>query len=84
MTPLSVSLTRDEVVARLERLDLDWGDQDDAESLVDLLLERFTPTEAASWMLWSQTELDGRTPLYLISSGRSREVFKMARRMVAG
>lgn len=76
MTPLSVDLTREQIVAELHKLDLDWGDEEDAESLLSILSERFTPTQAWTWLMWGQ--------LALLREGRSREVFARAREMVAG
>jgi hypothetical protein len=84
VTPLSIELTRDQVVAELASMDLDWGDEEDATSLVDLLSERFTVTEAWTWIVWIEVGLGGRSPLAMLRDGRSREVFALARVVVAG
>jgi hypothetical protein len=84
VTPLSVELTRDQVVGVLARLELDWGDEEDADSLLSILLARFSPTEAVTWILWPNHDLDERSPLDLLVEGRAREVFVLARREVAG
>lgn len=74
--------TRGDVLELLERQDLDWGDEEDAEALLDLLLGRFSPAEVGSFLMFYNYELRG-TPLDLLSQGRSRQVFIHARRMVA-
>jgi hypothetical protein len=80
---LTIELTRQDVALTLERLDLDWGDEDDAKCLLDLLLERYTPTQAMTWLCWRSEEL-GETPLSALSKGAARDVFRVARGMVAG
>lgn len=74
-------LTRATVVEELERLELDWGDQEDAVALVDLLLQAFTPAGAYIWLAFYWEPLDG-TPVAMLEQGRAREVFREARRIV--
>lgn len=74
-------LTRATVVEELESLGLDWGDQDDAVALVDVLLAVFTPAGAYIWLAFYWEPLDG-TPVVLLEQGRAREVFREARRIV--
>lgn len=74
--------TKQDLIDGLERLDLDWGDEDDAKSLVEVILERYSPLDAWTWMAWIHPDL-GVSPLEALRSGRSREVFMLARGMVA-
>lgn len=77
-----VNATRQSILGYLAHLDLDWGDGEDAEHLVDLLSEAFDPVQIVSWISFHNTRL-GTTPLFLLEQGRSREVFIEARRLVA-
>lgn len=72
---------RDDMVEMLDLMGLEWGDEETAVELVDLLLQRFNGTGAWCWMLFRCHALDG-TPLDLIQQGKSREVFRYARQMV--
>jgi len=74
--------SRRSILDALSRLDLEWGVDEDAEDLADLLLRVYTPAEAMSWMFFHDPDLDG-TPVALLQQGRSRDVFQAARRMVS-
>ena len=79
---IASDLTRQDVVEDLLKLDLDWGDEEDAVRLVDVLLEVLTPAGAYIWLAFWDRELDG-IPLAKIAEGRSRDVFRAARVLVA-
>lgn len=70
-------LARDDVVVELAMLDLEWGDLEDAEALVDLLLRTCTPGGAMIWLCFWDQDLGG-VPLELLERGRGREVFQSA------
>lgn len=80
---LGVELDRDDLVERLALMSLDWGDEEEAIDLVDVLLRRFSVKDAWCWILFRCPDLDG-TPLDLIQQGRSRDVLLYARGMVRG
>lgn len=77
----TATLTREQVIDELGKLELDWGDEEDAVELVDLLLHRYTATEAITWLYWHNEQLGG-SPLSLLERGKSREVFVEARGLV--
>lgn len=79
MTPLSIQITSDQLIKMIDNMGLDWGDEDDAHDLVALLLERYTPTEAWTWMCWPCVDLDLFSPITRLRDGRSRDVFAAAR-----
>jgi hypothetical protein len=74
-------VTRADVIKELSRLGLEWGDEEDAETLVDVLLEVYTPGLAMTWLFFWDVDLHG-IPLDLLQDGRTREVFRAARREV--
>lgn len=61
---------------------VEWGDAEDADMLLDVLLERTDLDGAYTWLFFHNQRLGG-TPLHMMESGRSREVFVEARRLVA-
>jgi hypothetical protein len=74
-------MTREEIRERLDDL-VEWGDAENANDLIDLLLERFDLEGIYTWLFFHSTQLGG-TPLHLLEEGRSRPVFQEARRLVA-
>lgn len=74
--------TRETLLKEVSRCGLDWGDEDDAAELVDVLLETFTPLEAQTWLFMHDPELDG-IPMAELEVGRGRAVRLRARRIVA-
>lgn len=73
--------TRESLITMINKLELEWGDEEEAHDLVDLLLQTYTPLEAATWIMFRCEDLLA-TPIYLIERGKTREVFQYARRMV--
>lgn len=71
-------MTRDELVEEIRQARLEWGDEEDAIDLADVLLTRYSPFEAFTWLGFYDAELDG-TPLALLGEGKSRDVFQRAR-----
>lgn len=78
---MASTLSREQIIDELAQLELDWGDEEDAELLVDLLLRRYRPFEVLTWLLFLCDELGG-TPIELLTEGRGREVFREARQLV--
>lgn len=76
-----MDLSRQQVVEAIGRLELEWGDEEDASALVDLLLEAHTTVGAMSWLCFWSDSLGG-VPLELVAKGRSRDVFREVRGMV--
>lgn len=76
-----MDLSRQQVLDRLAELELEWGDEDDAGTLVDLLLEVFSPMMAWTWLCFWWAPLGG-LPLEVLEQGRGRDVFIEARRLV--
>jgi hypothetical protein len=63
---------------------LPWGVDEDADMLIDLLREGdYSYKDIATWLFFPDYlgDLEG-TPLVLLEEGRSRDVFKEARKMV--
>jgi hypothetical protein len=69
-----------DLVARTS-LDFDDFDMEDVGEIVDLLLKRYTPAEAASWLCLPDEKLE-TTPLAVLRDGGARRVLVAARRMV--
>lgn len=72
-----MDITREQIMSRLLELDLDWGDEEDAGELVDLLLSVFTPLLAWTWLCFWCDELCG-SPLSALMAGQGRLVFAEA------
>jgi hypothetical protein len=82
MTPLRVQFSRAQLISGIKMLELDWGDEEDAEQLADLLLQSYGSVEAWSWMMWPCAALPGaRSPLAALRDGMSRDVFVAARQL---
>jgi hypothetical protein len=77
-----MDISREDITRVLKNMNLDWGDEEDAETLVGLLLERFELLEVYTWLFFYNTEF-GASPLTMLEMGKSREVFKAARGLVA-
>ena len=75
-------MTREELIRQLQAADLDWGDEEDAVVLVDLMLEVYTEWETYTFLFFHCSWL-GATPLFALEQGRARDVFSVARSMVA-
>jgi hypothetical protein len=75
-------VTRETLIEALGKLELDWGDEEDAVELVALLLQTYKPEGVYTWLFFHNNRL-GATPLYLLEMGRAREVFIEARRLTA-
>lgn len=75
-------MTREQVVANISYLDLEWGDEGDAGDLVVLLSEVMSPLLIWTWLTFWCERLEA-TPLALLETGCRREVFVEARRLVA-
>lgn len=75
-------LSREGVIERLHDLHLDWADEEDAETLVGVLLQTYSPLEAWSWLCFWQDSVNG-VPLDLLASGHGRDVFRAARATIA-
>jgi hypothetical protein len=65
------------MIVELDNLNLDWGDEEDAKALVELLLQKHTIIGAWTWLMWPDDELYS-TPLILLQQGKSRDVFRRA------
>lgn len=76
------SISRQQIEEILTNLDLDWGVDEDASILIDILLEAFTLKEAATWLFFFDITL-GETPLLLMINGGTRAVFVEARARVS-
>lgn len=74
-------ITREYLIGTLEGMGLDWGDEEDAVALVDVLLETYSPDGVYIWLFFHNSTLGG-TPLHLLELGRQREVLLEARRLV--
>lgn len=74
--------TRESLMKDISRAGLEWGDEEDAAGLVDVLLEGFTPLQAQTWLFLHDSELGG-TPLIILEEGRYRDVVRRARFLVA-
>lgn len=74
-------VTREAIEQTLVDLALDWDAEEDASSLLDILLESYDLEGAYTWLLFYNRILGG-TPLVMLEEGRHREVFAEARRLV--
>lgn len=74
-------ITRSCVLHQLNALKLDWGDEEDAIELVDLLCKAFSPQQVLTLIFFHCSSL-GTTPLLAVEQGRVRDVFKFARALV--
>lgn len=72
-------ITREEMEHVLA--DCDWGVDEDAAILIDILLQTFTLESVATWIFFYNTELHA-VPLFLLEQGHYRDVFREARRLV--
>lgn len=79
---MSSGISREGLIRQLEVLELDWGDEEDAIALVDILVPAFDPQQVFTLLFFHCPWLDA-TPVHAIEKGRAREVFQMARGMVA-
>ena len=75
-----MEITRQEIRELLDDLDLGWGVDEDADVLIDILLESYDLHGAYIWLLFYDDELDG-VPIALLENGRTRQVFRRARRL---
>lgn len=73
-------ITRESLIAILEDFDLDWGDEEDAVELVDMLLKTYKAEGVYTWLFFHNSILHA-TPLYMLEMGKAREVFVEARRL---
>lgn len=78
---MGFSITREQIVVTLNRL-VNWGDAEDANELLDILLVHYSLEQAYTWLFFHNREL-GATPLFLLEVGQARAVFKEARRLVS-
>lgn len=74
-------MSRERITAILNDL-VEWADAEDADMLIDLLLETTDLNGAYTWLFFHNSELGG-TPLHLMEGGYSRLVFQEARKLVA-
>lgn len=75
---LDIQVTRQDIEKGFAALELDWGDGEDADDLLDLLLTTYSTTDAWTWLMFYNKNLDG-TPMQLLRTGRTRQVFIEAR-----
>jgi hypothetical protein len=75
-------ITREDIREALGHLSLEWGVEEDADVLIDLLLEAYTLEGAWTWLSFHNRHLGG-TPLVLLEQGSARAVFREARRLVS-
>ncbi len=73
--------TRETVLRDLRSIEADDWTHEDAEMLLDILLEAVDAVGAYTWLAFYRPELVG-VPLALLEEGDSRRVFAAARRMV--
>lgn len=77
-----MDITRPEIEKVLANLDLEWGVDEDAASLLDILSEAFTLQQAYSWIFFHNCHLGG-VALHMLELGQHRPVFAEARKLVA-
>lgn len=75
-------LSRERIEEILNNLALDWGVDEDASALLDILLESYSLDGAYTWLFFHNRNLGG-TPLMLLEIGKHRLVFTEARALVA-
>lgn len=74
--------TRDQLVSYINHGGLDEFDLEDVVNLVDMLLEALSPVQVMTWLSWRDEELGGM-PLVMVREGRTRDVIRRARTLVA-
>lgn len=74
-------ITRADIREALGHLSLEWGDEEDADLLIDLLMESYTLEGAWTWLSFFNLNLNG-VPLVLLEQGKAPIVFQEARRLV--
>lgn len=79
---MTFGISRDDIIEVLAKMDLEWGVDEDAEMLIDVLLGRYEILEAYTWVFFYNPDF-GTSPLTMLEMGRSREVFQAARGLVA-
>lgn len=77
---MSFDISRERIKQIIET-NVEWADAEDANDLIDLLLESYDLDGVYTWLFFHNANL-GATPLFLLEMGRSREVFREARRLV--